>query len=139
MDWIAKPAPLVAALALLAVALGCSFKPPTGTILGEVTLDGQPIQDGSVLFTPLDGQGQTGGAPIKDGKFTAENVSVAKMKVEIHGNRATGKKIKLYDTPDSPVSDELVEIVPFRYNFQSQLTLDVKSGKQDVKYDLKSR
>lgn len=123
----------------LVLAGGCNSKPPTGTVAGEVTLAGEPIKDGSILFIPADGQGQTGGAPIKDGKFVAEQVPVAKMKVEIHGNRATGKKIKAYDTPDSPVSDEIVEMVPMRYNFQTELTLDVKPGTQEVKYELKAK
>src|SRR5205809_273909 len=117
-----------AAAILFFLPLGCFNKPPVGKVTGDVTLDGQPIKDGSILFLPMDGQGQTAGAPIKDGKFVAEQVPVTKMKVEIHGNKPTGRKIKAYDTPDSPVSDEIVEIVPQRYNFQSELTLDVKKG-----------
>ena len=101
---------------------------------GEVTLDGQPVKDGRVLFTPLDGQGGTGGAAIVEGKFTAE-VPVAKMKVEINGNKVIGKR-KAYDTPESPLVDEVVEIVPPKYNVNSELTLDVKKGVQEVKYEL---
>lgn len=126
--------------AFIAAALvfaGCSTAPPTGTVSGEVTFDGQPIKDGRIAFIPVDGQGQTGGAAIKDGKFEAKDVPVAKMKVEINGNRLTGRKIKAYDTPESPVSDEIVELVPARYNINSELTLDVKKGSQTVKYDLK--
>jgi hypothetical protein len=124
---------------LLLVALcGCSSQPPTGKVLGEVTLDGQPVKDGAVMFFPADGQGQTGGAAIKEGKFVAEQVPVSKMKVEIHGNKVVGK-YKAYDTPDSPLIDQIVEIVPPRYNFQSELILDVKKGEQQVRYDLKSK
>jgi hypothetical protein len=124
---------------ILLVLCGCSNQAPTGKVTGEVTLDGQPIKDGAVMFIPADGQGQTGGAAIKEGKFVAEQVPIAKMKVEIHGNKLTGRKIKAYDTPDSPVSDEIVEAVPARYNFQTELTLDIKKGEQDVRYDLKSK
>jgi hypothetical protein len=124
-------------LLAVAVPLGCSSGPAVGTITGEVTYDGQPVQKGYVTFTPSDGQSQTGGAEIVDGKFRAERVPVTKMKVELHGVKKTGKKIKAYDTPDSPVSDEEVELLPPKYNFNSDITLDVKPGTQHVKYDLK--
>jgi hypothetical protein len=126
--------------ALVSAALlfpGCSNGPPTGTVTGEVTFEGKPIEDGGIRFEPLDGQGQTAGAPIKDGKFEATGVPATKMKVIITGNRKTGKKIKAYDTPESPVSDEIVELLPPRYNFSSEITLEVKRGSQSVKYDLK--
>jgi len=127
---------------LLAAALACSIaacssQPPTGTVEGEVTLDGQALADGSLQFVPVDGQAQTGGATIKDGKFTAE-LPLAKMKVEIHANKVIGKK-KMYDTPDSPTYDDIVELIPPRYNANSDLTLDVKPGAQAVKYELKSK
>jgi hypothetical protein len=126
-------------LVALVAAVGCSTGPAVGTVNGEVTFDGQPVKDGHVSFTPVDGKGQTGGAPINEGKFKAEQVSATKMKVELHGNRLTGKKIKAYDTPESPVMDEVAELLPSKYNFNSELTLEVKRGTQDVKYELKSK
>ncbi len=125
---------LAVAFSILA---GCSTGPAVGTVGGDVTLDGQPVKDGRISFTPLDGQGSTGGAAIVDGKFKAE-VPVAKMKVEINGNKVIGKR-KAYDTPESPLMDEVVEIIPPRYNFNSELSLDVKQGVQDVKYELTSK
>jgi hypothetical protein len=116
---------------------GCSQGPATGTVNGEVTLDGKPLPTGHLQFVPLDGQGQTGGTLIADGKFSAQ-VPVAKMKVEIHANKVIGKR-KAYDTPESPWEEEVAELLPPKYNFKSDLTLDVKRGKQEVKYDLKSK
>src|SRR3954454_16211746 len=95
-----------ACMAMSAAVVGCSRGPAVGTVTGEVIYGGQPVQKGYVTFTPADGQSQTAGAEIVDGKFKAERVPVTKMKVELHGVKKTGKKIKAYDTPDSPVSDE---------------------------------
>ena|SRR5438045_909386 len=125
------------ALAIAMVQAGCNQGPATGTVTGDVTLDGQAVKDGHVLFTPLDGNGQTGGGAIHDGKFKAE-VPVGKMKVELHGNKVVGKR-KAYDTPESPWEDDVAELLPPKYNFKSDLTLDVKKGSQDVKYELKSK
>ena len=124
-------------LATLLLVSACSTGPQVATVTGEVTLDGQPIKDGRISFTPVDGQGQTGGAEIKDGKFTAE-VPLANMKVQINGNKVVGK-FKAYDTPESPVMDQIVELVPPKYNVNSELTLDVKKGLPPQKYDLKSK
>jgi hypothetical protein len=128
---------LCALIATGGAAIGCSKGPAVGTVTGDVTFEGQPVQDGYVSFTPVDGNSQTGGASIVDGKFKAEQVPATKMKVELHGNRKTGKKIKAYDTPESPVADEVVELLPPKYNVNSDLTLDVKQGAQHVNYELK--
>ena len=124
-------------LALCLVCLGCAQGPATGTVVGDVTLDGRPLSKGHLEFTPIDGQGQTGGALIADGKFSAK-IPVAKMKVQIHATKVVGKR-KAYDTPESPWEEEVAEALPAKYNAKSELTLDVRRGVQDVKYELKSK
>lgn len=127
-----------AGLAGLWLLASCSSSPPRGIIHGEVTFDGQPVEDGTILFEPESGQGQTAGGPIKDGKFTAE-APVGKMRVRIHGNKKTGRRYKVYDTPESPLVDEVVELLPPKFNVNSELTLEVKPGEQQVPFHLKSR
>ena len=117
---------------------GCAKGPAVGTVNGEVTLDGQPLKTGNVLFTPIGGQGQTGGAIITDGKFKAE-VPVAKMKVEISAVKVTSRVPVYEGDPNSPMREETVELIPARYNATSALTLDVQPGEQPVKYELKSK
>ncbi len=129
---------VVSLLVSITSHLGCNRGPAEGTITGEVTFDGQPVKDGHVLFTPLDGNGQTGGGTIREGKLLAEKVPTGKMKVELHGNKVVGKR-KAYDTPESPWEDDVAELLPPKYNFKSDMTLEVKRGAQDVKYDLKSK
>src|SRR5438874_13485001 len=123
-------------LLLLSILPACNQGPAVGIVTGEVTFDGQPVKDGYILLTPLDGNGQTGGGTIRDGKLLAEKVPTGKMKVELHGNKVVGKR-KAYDTPESPWEDDVAELLPPKYNFKSDLTLDVKPGTQNVKYDLK--
>ena len=52
-------------------------------------------------------------------------------RVAITSPKVIGKK-KMYDTPDSPVVDVTEELLPKRYNAQSELTLTVKLGNQDA-------
>jgi hypothetical protein len=131
--------PLAATVLGLALfACGCQKGPAIGIVQGEVTFGGQPLKDGRVLFTPADGQGQTGGATITDGKFTA-TMPVAKMKVAINANRVIGKKPVYEGDPKSPMMDVVEELIPPKYNVNTELELDVKEGEQTVKYELKAR
>src|SRR5262245_30263024 len=72
------PAAVAVFLACLA---GCSG-PTHGEVKGMVTLDGHPLKEGTIRFTPIDGKTGTAGAFIADGKFEAK-VPIAKHKVEI--------------------------------------------------------
>jgi len=125
----------VSAIVLLALA-GCSDT-GTGTVNGTVTLDGQPLKEGTVRFVPVDGQSQTSSAVVKDGQFTAA-VSLGEMKVEFSAPKVTGKR-KMYDTPDSPVVDDVAELIPERFNVRSDLKISVKSGSQSETFPLKSK
>ena len=124
-------------LSSLALVFGCSTGPTMATVNGTVTLDSAPLKEGTINFIPLEGDIPVVGAAIKEGKFTA-SVPVAKMRVEIHASKVVGQT-KAYDTPDSPVVDQVVEIIPTMYNAESGLTIDVQRGIQEVTYGLKSK
>ena len=121
--------------AALLTAVGCGTgQPPTGIVNGDVTWDGQPLKDGHIRYEAADGK-STGEAPIKDGKFTA-TVQTGDMKVRISANKVIGKK-KMYDTPDSPTVDMTEEMLPPKYNVQTELKATVASGTQTAKFELK--
>jgi hypothetical protein len=121
-------------LLVLAAVAGCSGDASQGTVNGEVTFDDQPVKEGSIRFSPMDGKSATAGAKIVDGKFTAK-VPVGKHKVEINAPKPTGRKVRAGDE----MVDELTELLPAKYNLQSNLTADVKPGTQPLKFDLKSK
>src|SRR5262249_29853840 len=122
-------------LLFLACLVGCSGQ---GGVSGTVTLDDQPLKEGTIRFVPADGKSQTAAATITDGKYSAP-VPRGEMKVEISAPKATGKKIKAYDTPDSPVIEETVELLPDRYNVKTELKVTVKGGSQTENFSLKSK
>src|SRR5215212_10673 len=101
---------------------GCSQGIATGTVSGEVTLDGKPLPKGHLEFVPVGGQGQTAGAMIADGKFSAE-IPVAKMTVKIHAPKVVKSNRKMYDAPNEPFVDDIVEALPAKYNEKSDLML----------------
>jgi hypothetical protein len=122
---------------LCAVMLaGCAKKPDRGTVTGSVTLDGQPLPSGVIHFVPADGKTATADSMITDGKFSA-SVPPGDKKVSISAPKVTGKK-RMFDKPDSPEVDVVQELLPAKYNVQTQLTLTVNAGSQEKDFPLSS-
>jgi len=131
--------PLVASLglALLGFAAGCGG-PPQAKVSGTVTLDGKPVENGTISFYPTANSGQTAGGGIVNGQYTMD-ASPGEMTVLISASKVTGKH-KMYDTPDSPTVDTVVELVPDRYNKTSELKVTLKPGvNEGVNFDLTTK
>ncbi len=116
---------------------GCGSDDSMAKVAGTVTLDGQPVEAGAILFVPVDGTAQTTGGEIKDGRYSVR-VPPGAMKVSITAPKVIGKK-KIYPTPDSPEMPVTVEAIPGKYNEQTELTIEVTSGANEKKFDLQSR
>jgi hypothetical protein len=116
--------------------VGCS-RSNLATVTGSVTVDGEPAKVGAISFFAVDGRAPTAGAQIVDGKFSAQ-VTPGLCTVQIRVSKIVGKK-KVYDTPDSPVREVWAEVLPPKYNDDSQLQLDIKPGTNTQDYDLKSK
>ncbi len=120
-------AALVGVIALAALG-GCSDPLARQEITGEVTLKGQPVEDGVIQFAPLDGQPTGDGAQIVKGKYRipkAKGLSPGKYRVAIYaGNGTTGEGDA---SPDSPNAGRAVarERVPPEFNEKSTLIKEV--------------
>ena len=123
-------------LVAVAMVAGCDSGPPMGDVTGTVTVNGAPAKTGAVSFFPVDGKAGTAGAVIEDGKYSAR-VPVGKARVEIRVPKIVGYK-KLYATPNSPTQPIMEEVLPAKYNEQSEIELEVQRGKNEKNYDLKT-
>jgi hypothetical protein len=128
--------------ALILASLGCSKGPPV--VHGTVTLDGKPIEDGTIQFSALDGQAPTAGGQIVDGKFETR-AAITKYRVKIESNVVLGPDGKVVDTSkkidkySNRANFTVKKLVPDKYNTQSELELDVKAGLNEPVFDLKSK
>jgi hypothetical protein len=124
-------------VAVCCALAGCSGKTvKSGKVTGDVSLDGQPLKSGVIHFLPADGKSATTDAMIVDGKYAVE-MPPGDKRISISAPKVMGKR-KAYDTPDSPMLDIVQELLPARYNTQSDLTLTVTTDLQQKNYDLKS-
>jgi hypothetical protein len=101
---------------------------PRGAVEGTVTLGGTPLADGVIRFLPTDGTtGPMVETEIRNGAFSlpkATGPCVGTQRVEIVSFRKTGKKI----VNEGVESEEIVQVVPERYNTASELTVMITAG-----------
>ena len=71
---------------MTALGFGCSGGTATGTVTGEVTYNGTPVESGTIQFTPKDGKGASAGGPVVAGKFDVKNVPVGVMLVSVNAS-----------------------------------------------------
>jgi hypothetical protein len=125
-----------ALLVVLLVLAGCGDA-SMGEVTGTVKVDGEPIPEGAILFSPENGKGQTAGDKIANGHYDAK-VPVGAMKVSISKLKFLRKK-KLYNRPGSPEYTQNIEGLPAKYNEKTELRYDVKPGVNQKDWDLQSK
>jgi hypothetical protein len=117
----------------LLVLPGCGNEDGLGRVRGIVKLDGEPLPDASVEFTPVNGEGMTTyGRTDSHGAYDM-------MATERTRGAALGKNkvsISTYDVIDNTHS--ILEKVPMKYNISTELECDVKSGSNKFDFDLSS-
>jgi hypothetical protein len=126
----------------LAVASGCGGgNLNREAVSGAVTLDGEPLPQGTIRFLPT-AEGQSAGGKITAGKFTisqAEGPAPGVYRIEIVSYQSTGNQIP---DPDSPgaTKEELKQMIPAIYNRNSTLTETIVAGKEnEFSFDLKTQ
>jgi hypothetical protein len=72
-------------LTLLVQLPGCGA--PTATVSGQVTWEGEPVADGFITFTPVDGKGKDAGAPISSGRYTVRDFPPGPKLVQVIATR----------------------------------------------------
>ncbi|MFM7518121.1 MAG: hypothetical protein ACKO3V_14370 [Pirellula sp.] len=63
-------------LCIVPTLVGCGGS--TGSVQGNVSYEGAPIQKGMITFTPVDGKGSVVGCNIENGKYSASGVTPGK-------------------------------------------------------------
>jgi len=114
---------LVAACCL--TVAGCG---KTKTMMeGLVTLDGTPIEKGTIMLIPAKGKGQSAGGGIVAGRYRI-SASAGPMRVLINAARKDGKMPDPLNPGSGVMVDRYVEYVPDRYNEKSGLEVTIAEG-----------
>jgi hypothetical protein len=114
---------------------GCDRGPAVGAVTGAITLDGQPVDGGLIRLEPMDGNSQPADCIVKGGQYSV-TMPVGEKKVQIYWTK-TSSPGKL-DTA-SQGSEQVVALIPARYNDQTTLTYAVEKGQATKDWALTSR
>ena len=130
-----------ATVVLLALIAGCSSSSREGMVevAGAVTLDGEPIPNGTITFLSADGTTPAGGGKIQDGSYRA-TVPPGEKIILVLGNRVVGQEPVYEGVADSPMRDKIETITPGAYNAKqaTPLKATIEDAQEDLDFDLSS-
>jgi hypothetical protein len=136
---------MILVLWVIPLIVGCNSHrgAERGAISGTVKLDGAPIEQGSILFTPIEGtRGSVAGGEIVNGRYQLtlkKGPAVGWNRVEVRALRKTGKMVpKAFGRPGEMVP-ERAEAVPPKFNTKSKLKVEIKPGENTADFDVSSR
>jgi hypothetical protein len=121
---------LASVIAAAILAVGCDAGPNLRGVSGSVTLDGAPVADGSIEFTPVEGtKGQIAGAAIKEGRYAVpEHHGVligGTYKVAIVSMRKTGRAVEGFTDGAGRPLPEFENYIPAKYNDETELEITI--------------
>ena len=133
----------LAVLGLASVSLafaGCGETRNEFEIKGTVTINGAPIQNGTISFVAADGIAQTSGGQITDGAYQAMVPPGPKI-VEVLGNEVAGEEPLYKGVPNSPTRKVLKTVTPTIYGAASTSTLKttITGNSGDVNFNLEGK
>ena len=128
----------IAVFLLVAASLtGCGPSgPKTYTATGEVTFDGDPVEEGEIIFRAADGASGSWEGRIVGGSYSLETTAGAK-RVEITARRKI-EGAAAAASGEPAISFE--SYIPEQYNEKSELTANVTAdGDNQFDFPLKSQ
>jgi hypothetical protein len=127
---------LTACLALTAAGCGGGGDgPKLYSVSGKVTLDGEPVKEGRILFRMTGGNGRSYSAPITDGSYELKS-EAGSAAVEITASRIIPGKIDKSNGTPEPVGEMYI---PKKYNSETTLKADVKESSNTIPFELTSK
>ncbi len=135
-----KEWPVLVALAAALIASGCDRNPSGRLALGgDVTLDGAPLDSGSIQFMSVEPGAATTGAVITNGRFDIpdkKGLRPGKYRVSIS---SPDEKAPPVPVPGASFS-AAPERIPREYNVDSQHTIEVtEDGDNAFPFDIKTK
>jgi hypothetical protein len=119
------------------VVAGCGYRSGLERVevSGKATYDGKPIEVGQIRFIPLETtRAPVTIEPIRDGAFdtsTTGGVPVGSFRVELRMYDPQEYR----DAPRTAGSPAVKQLLPDKYNRESQLQLEIPSGSGSIKHD----
>jgi hypothetical protein len=118
---------------VVATALaGCAGSPDgRQAISGTVTLEGQPLDQGQIMFFPEEGQDTVGGAPVLNGKFkidSKQGLKPGRYLVRLTAGDGKTPNNEEAGAPGGSTNIVSVDRIPDDWGIRSTQKIEVKSS-----------
>jgi hypothetical protein len=119
---------------------------PREPVSGTVSMDGQPLPAGVILFAPAGGAGESlasATGKIENGQFSIprdQGPVPGKYKVTISHTDEPEGRVKIELKKPGKKTSGPKELIPAKYNAQTTLSAEIpKGGKSDLNFPLESK
>jgi hypothetical protein len=124
-------------LAIVLTAIGCRAKDGIERVVvsGNVSFGGKPLEKGQIRFIPTDdSRGPITVETIESGNYTTEKTGG--VPVGVHRVEIRGYDPEVYaKAPKGPGSPPIPQLLPKKYNYDSELKAVLESGKSEETLD----
>ncbi|RCS53026.1 hypothetical protein DTL42_09440 [Bremerella cremea] len=121
---LAKRFPGLVILTACVALVGCGPSDGMLNINGTITMDGKPVEAGSITITPVDGSSKVGGGTFENGTFSTR-AAPGEMAVQIRGHEIIQLPHPTKEQVERGLDTERREIIPAAYNNASKLRIDI--------------
>jgi hypothetical protein len=130
-------------IGMLVMLTGCGPHSDRLAVRGKVTLNGEPLDGGSIQFTSLGEKKMNGGAMVNGGSYSIsqdKGLLPGNYHVEINAPDNAAKPIVYRSSPDSPGVVTQPDRVPAEYNVNSKKSVEVKpDGDNHFDFDIQGK
>jgi hypothetical protein len=132
---------LLLAAAVLSL-FGCGPRSDRLSVSGTVTLDGAPLDGGSITFTSMGGQKTLAtGAVVENGEYhipQEKGLRPGTYHVEINAPDDNAPPVMVRGTPGGPAIPVAPDRIPAEYNVNSKKTVEITpQGDNHFEFDIK--
>ena len=131
---------LLAAVGAVVILPGCSSSGSRASVEGTVSYDGEEVAQGGIAFIPEGDNGNqqrvNATGEIVDGNYRLDSRRgpyPGKYRVQIYWIKKTGNKVP---GEQGHLKDETVQVLPPKYNDDSELKADVEPGANTLNFAL---
>jgi hypothetical protein len=123
--------------AIVLIASGCGQKDGIERVVvsGNISFSGKPVEKGQIRFIPSgDSSGPITVETIEGGYYTTE--ATGGVPVGVHRVEIRGYDPQVYaNAPKGPGSPPIPQLLPKKYNHESELKATLESGKSEETLD----
>ena len=116
-------------MSAILIGIGCRPSADLGRVSGQVTWDGQPVLNATVTFQPAQGAASYG---VTDDKGWYELKQAGGEVGAVTGTHSISVETYRIYRDESGEAREHPETIPARYNTASELSHEVRPGRQTV-------